>query len=749
MTTSNSAQTLAFRLILFFSLLFGLALSSQATEITFVSTTIPNVQAGAGTYELRIWLDRGMVDSDGVTQAGGAVDSPNVFKKVTCTLAGTTLTIPSLTLVSTLDARVGAQAKYTAKLYRSGAPLLVYGGKSFALPASLGTTITWSQVWVFNEAVPNRVLDNAYYTAAQTNAQIAAATSTAICDPAATSTLGCVETSVAPISASIPIARGTNDPVLLDAKEYASFSAAVTAVCATANTLHVSTASTAVTANTTIPNDCTVKFVGPGSLTVNTGITLTFAQRAGIVGEHRRLFLGAGSVVFPAANYAYEIRPRWFAAGSGTYADPYTEWSTRTTWGGNSYRFSKEVYSHSASPAFSQMGIKIYGEGAVILGTSSGVILNVLSSSRSAGAHTFGVYIENLVLEGVTATHGMYVATTHQSTFKNIRVRNMGGIAFYFRGSNLDVLDTLTTHDPIGDSIIGDFYRAVTVVPTTGVLFDYGAIFPGDAATNNAMDIRNLDISYVAGRGVDIKSLVSSAFWAGAVELCSQEGFVITGAVDRTIAVSVNGTEIEHNNGSGGDIYVNSKSISFHNLLSFNGVINIDSGAESILLAGGVFDTINVLAGVKSASLIGLRYNYTGSGDLNNGGQYTFIKNVLDNTSGVYYPDTFFGIPVTPAQLTADAHNWNAGRNLHIRASSDSSRNVTGMSSLQSGEDGRIQYLWNVGSNNIVLVNESASSSAANRFTTSTGADLTVAPKKVAMLMYDNTSQRWRVTLLP
>jgi hypothetical protein len=63
--------------------------------------------------------------------------------------------------------------------------------------------------------------------------------------------------------------------------------------------------------------------------------------------------------------------------------------------------------------------------------------------------------------------------------------------------------------------------------------------------------------------------------------------------------------------------------------------------------------------------------------------------------------------------------------------------------------DGETRIIWNVGSNNIVLVNESASSTAANRFTTSTGADITVAANKVVMAMYDATTARWRVALLP
>jgi hypothetical protein len=68
---------------------------------------------------------------------------------------------------------------------------------------------------------------------------------------------------------------------------------------------------------------------------------------------------------------------------------------------------------------------------------------------------------------------------------------------------------------------------------------------------------------------------------------------------------------------------------------------------------------------------------------------------------------------------------------------------------MAAGAEGAVRYVWNVGSNNIVLLNENVSSTAANRFTTSTGADLTLGANKCALVQYDATSARWRVMLLP
>lgn len=60
---------------------------------------------------------------------------------------------------------------------------------------------------------------------------------------------------------------------------------------------------------------------------------------------------------------------------------------------------------------------------------------------------------------------------------------------------------------------------------------------------------------------------------------------------------------------------------------------------------------------------------------------------------------------------------------------------------------GELRYIWNVGSQDITLKHEDINSTAANRFLSSTG-DLTVPPNRCVFAMYDNTSQRWRVTLI-
>ena len=98
---------------------------------------------------------------------------------------------------------------------------------------------------------------------------------------------------------------------------------------------------------------------------------------------------------------------------------------------------------------------------------------------------------------------------------------------------------------------------------------------------------------------------------------------------------------------------------------------------------------------------------------------------------------------ISPAQITADQNDYNPtglSTAAVLRLTSDASRNITG---LQGGADGRQLYVANVGSNNIVLNDESASSSAANRF--ALDGDLTLGADTAATLLYDSTSSRWRL----
>ena len=98
---------------------------------------------------------------------------------------------------------------------------------------------------------------------------------------------------------------------------------------------------------------------------------------------------------------------------------------------------------------------------------------------------------------------------------------------------------------------------------------------------------------------------------------------------------------------------------------------------------------------------------------------------------------------VTPSQITADQNNYaptGAGAATTLRLSSDASRSITGMT---GGQDGLVRILINVGAYAITLKDESASSTAANRF--ALDADVTLQAEQTAVLRYDATDSRWRI----
>lgn len=104
--------------------------------------------------------------------------------------------------------------------------------------------------------------------------------------------------------------------------------------------------------------------------------------------------------------------------------------------------------------------------------------------------------------------------------------------------------------------------------------------------------------------------------------------------------------------------------------------------------------------------------------------------------------DLINGEETTPAQITANQNDYDPGDNTFLRLNTDASRTITGFS---QGETGKNLYVLNVGSNDLVLANQSASSAAANRIITGYGANLTIPSDGAARLWYDSTTTKWRV----
>ena len=96
----------------------------------------------------------------------------------------------------------------------------------------------------------------------------------------------------------------------------------------------------------------------------------------------------------------------------------------------------------------------------------------------------------------------------------------------------------------------------------------------------------------------------------------------------------------------------------------------------------------------------------------------------------------------SPAQLTGNTNDWVIPEADFIRMDTNGNYNLTG---IAGGVDGRRITIVNIAAANaIVLQNEDANSTAANRIIL-IGQPITIVPKGSVTLIYDATSARWRV----
>jgi hypothetical protein len=96
----------------------------------------------------------------------------------------------------------------------------------------------------------------------------------------------------------------------------------------------------------------------------------------------------------------------------------------------------------------------------------------------------------------------------------------------------------------------------------------------------------------------------------------------------------------------------------------------------------------------------------------------------------------------SPSQITENQNDY-AGATADInRLSADAARDITGLS---AGTSGQTVVLVNVGSAAITLKHQNTGSSAANRIIVPWAGDYIMDANGAAVLVYDNTTSRWRV----
>jgi hypothetical protein len=142
------------------------------------------------------------------------------------------------------------------------------------------------------------------------------------------------------------------------------------------------------------------------------------------------------------------------------------------------------------------------------------------------------------------------------------------------------------------------------------------------------------------------------------------------------------------------------------------------------------------------SAILALQHNHSG-GDITSGTVAAARLGAHASGHQTGGADAIANVVSSPSQLTADQNDYALPTADIVRMSASAARNVTGFA---AGSSGQALLLVNVGSFAITLKHQSTSSSAANRLVVPWAGDYVMdANGGAALVIYDATTQRWRV----
>lgn len=241
------------------------------------------------TFQVRAQSDKAWVAND--LQFVPAHESRVVG---TGTITALRPTLPAITLPATSAGLTDQTARWTVTLHRTGRKQVVSTVlDDFPLPVSFEPTVTWAQIKI-NKNGKQPLRDTSVYTKTEVNHQIALAVGDQ--NYAGTSpAYGITALSVAPVSASNPIAVGDNDPRLGGGGSL----------------------------NVTNVTDAPYSADNTGTVSARTAIVTAYA--AAVAAGTKKIYMPAGTYLLTAADWAatghqlYIIDPdvEWFGDGIG------------------------------------------------------------------------------------------------------------------------------------------------------------------------------------------------------------------------------------------------------------------------------------------------------------------------------------------------------------------------------------------------------------------------------------------------
>lgn len=339
------------------------------------------------TATLRYTYSSDFVDSTGTPVMRG------LYKDVACTVAGGVLTVPQHTIISTLDAMVNPLVTLSAQFLdeREAKRPNSWLFQQFQVPTTTPTTI--GALIIFNQGSSLVLPPDSYLNAQEVQNLINLALGS-LNFANAVPDYGVTALSVAPVSASSPIAVGDNDlrvnnethvgaAILAYAHTYSSISSALTDIGVGGGTLVIAT-SQVISANLTIPSNVTLKFVSDGRLSINFGVVVTI--QGPIEAPPKWIFQGTGTVVFTDNRKLDGIYLQWWGAtGNGISVQDGVSTSASTTISSASSTFT----SADVGKVFIMQGAG--AAGAPLVGTISAILsATSFTSSVAAGGNTSG-----------------------------------------------------------------------------------------------------------------------------------------------------------------------------------------------------------------------------------------------------------------------------------------------------------------------------------------------------------------------
>jgi hypothetical protein len=284
-----------------------------------------------GSVTLRVWFVGGpsqqFIHVDGNIIPFGNPSS--FYKEIPCSVAGNTIiTVPAFTLPAT-DNSSNPSVVARAQFFVNGTAS-EYLFSDWIITATLGSSISYNSLFTYNllASIPY-TLDPTYLTAPQ----VAALISTAIggLNFATTTLAGITRLSTAPVSSSIPIAVGDNDPrvnslvlysiVTYGASTSGSAAANATAIAAAVTAAAAANAGIYVPVGTFSTNSVTISVpvtFAPGSsiLSPATGqvVTLTTLLMMDNGRHFTNALSGQGTISFTGNKVQTVLRPEWWGA---------------------------------------------------------------------------------------------------------------------------------------------------------------------------------------------------------------------------------------------------------------------------------------------------------------------------------------------------------------------------------------------------------------------------------------------------